>query len=182
MTTYQYGGFWRRTGALIIDKIILYIILTIFGIVALIAMRLSLPPGQVQMIIDGFKDMSGVYVGVYYSATFFVDMVYFTYFHGASGQTPGKMIFGLRVIQTSGRDMTFGIAFLRWVGYLVSAVFIYLGYLWVAFDGRKQGWHDKIAATVVVQTRDEPPRQKAATAPAEPEADEKYLDKDTDVL
>ena len=52
--------------------------------------------------------------------------------------------------------MTFGLAFLRWVGYILSGIFLYLGFLWIAWDGRKQGWHDKIAGTVVVR-RPAPP-------------------------
>ena len=78
-------------------------------------------------------------------------MFYFTYFHGAGGQTPGKMIFGLKVVQSTGEQMTFGIAFLRWVGYIISGTVFYLGFVWIAFDGRKRGWHDKIAGTVVIR-------------------------------
>ena len=46
--------------------------------------------------------------------------------------------------------MTLGIAFLRWVGAIVSGLVFMLGFVWIAFDGRKQGWHDKIAATLVI--------------------------------
>ncbi|PIP08224.1 MAG: hypothetical protein COX51_04865, partial [Syntrophobacteraceae bacterium CG23_combo_of_CG06-09_8_20_14_all_50_8] len=46
--------------------------------------------------------------------------------------------------------MTYGIAFLRWIGYFISALPLYIGFLWVAFDGKKQGWHDKLAGTVVI--------------------------------
>jgi len=75
---------------------------------------------------------------------------YFTYFHGATGRTPGKMILGLKVIGEDGTPLTFGVAFLRSVGYLISSVVLNLGFLWVAFDKKKQGWHDKIAGTVVI--------------------------------
>lgn len=80
-------------------------------------------------------------------------MTYFTYFHGVGGRTPGKMIMGIKVIRDTGEEMTPGYAFLRWVGYLVSQIAFYLGFIWVAFDRRKQGWHDKIAGTLVVKTR-----------------------------
>ncbi len=86
---------------------------------------------------------------------FITDMIYFIWFHGSVGQTPGKMLLGLRVIQASGEKMTFGVAFLRWVGTLVSGLFLSLGYLWIAIDGKKQGWHDKIAATLVIRTASE---------------------------
>ena len=59
------------------------------------------------------------------------------------------MLFGLQVVSAEGAPISFGIAFLRAVGYFVSGIF-YLGFIWIAFDKRKQGWHDKIAGTVVI--------------------------------
>jgi len=79
-----------------------------------------------------------------------INVGYYTYFHGITGQTPGKMAMGLKVIQATGEEMTLGIAFLRYVGSIVSSLCFLLGYIWVAFDRRKQGWHDKIAGTVVI--------------------------------
>jgi uncharacterized RDD family membrane protein YckC len=78
-----------------------------------------------------------------------ISMVYFTYFHGAIGQTPGKILLKLQVVGTTGKRLTYGIAFLRWIGSIISSLPLFLGFLWVAFDSRKQGWHDKIAGTVV---------------------------------
>jgi uncharacterized RDD family membrane protein YckC len=71
--------------------------------------------------------------------------------------------------------MTFGLAFLRWVGYIISAVVLYLGFVWIAFDAKKQGWHDKIAGTVVIRVRNIVDRP--AYTP-----DEKGLDKEGDFL
>ncbi|MFA5757119.1 MAG: RDD family protein, partial [Smithellaceae bacterium] len=82
--------------------------------------------------------------------TFAVNIAYFTYFHGSTGRTPGKRPLGLQVVSVTGESISFGTAFLRSVGYLVSSLVFCLGYLWVAFDRRKQGWHDKIAGTVVI--------------------------------
>ncbi len=48
-------------------------------------------------------------------------------------------------------DADTGQLVLRYLGYYVSAIPFGLGFLWVAFDPRKQGWHDKIARTVVVR-------------------------------
>jgi uncharacterized RDD family membrane protein YckC len=60
------------------------------------------------------------------------------------------MFFGLQVVSADGAPISFGIAFLRAVGYLVSGALFNLGFIWAAFDKRKQGWHDKIAGTVVI--------------------------------
>jgi hypothetical protein len=98
-------------------------------------------------------------------------MIYFTWFHGSVGQTPGKMMLGLRVFQASGVKMTFGVAFLRWVGSLISGLFLWLGYLWIAVDGRKQGWHDKIAATLVARVGYEPVPGSSLDAEIYPSSD-----------
>lgn len=153
MTEDRYGGFWRRAMAFSIDMVILnFISLFLFfiGILALHKGFVSRPPRI------SFAEMTESFLIPYYVITLLANMLYFTYFHGIAGQTPGKMIFGLKVVQTrgeKGEKMTPGIAFLRWVGYLVSWLFLYLGFIWIAFDGKKQGWHDKIAGTVVIQVR-----------------------------
>lgn len=88
---------------------------------------------------------------LYWGAVVIVTALYFTCFVAVTGQTPGKMVLGLKVVPVERGIMTFGMAFLRWVGYIVSSFFFYLGFVWIAFDPRKQGWHDKIAGTVVVR-------------------------------
>ena len=66
--------------------------------------------------------------------------------------TPGKLVLGLRVVDAeTGGVPAIGRLVLRYVGYLVSALPLGLGYLWVLWDGRKQGWHDKMAGTLVVR-------------------------------
>ena len=60
--------------------------------------------------------------------------------------------------------MTLSIAFLRWVGSLVSGIFLFLGFIWITVDSRKQGWHDKIAATLVVRVGNEPGTEVYPTA------------------
>ncbi len=47
--------------------------------------------------------------------------------------------------------MSFGKTVMRLIGYFVSSIVIWLGFLWILFDANKQGWHDKIAGTYVVK-------------------------------
>ena len=54
----------------------------------------------------------------------------------------------------SGARPSLGRLALRFLGYFVSAFPLYLGFLWAALDRRKQGWHDKIARTVVINSED----------------------------
>jgi uncharacterized RDD family membrane protein YckC len=157
MTDRLYGGFWRRLFAYAIDNIILYFISLFLLLTALLALGLSGSVSLYRIAVTGDLPRGmGLYFVIYAAATFITDMIYFIWFHGSVGQTPGKMLLGLRVIQTSGEKMTFGVAFLRWVGTIASTLLLLLGYLWVAIDGKKQGWHDKIAATLVIRTASEP--------------------------
>ncbi|MDO9559233.1 MAG: RDD family protein [Syntrophales bacterium] len=153
MTEERFGGFWRRAVAYGIDKAILqifYIILFIFGFL-IQGVNQPVRGWMAMDLYNGFPDIGVIWI--YYLITLFLDMIYFTWFHGSVGQTPGKMMLGLRVVQATGGPMTFGRAFLRWVGYLISKLAVYLGFIWIAFDRRKQGWHDKIAGTIVVTVK-----------------------------
>ena len=66
--------------------------------------------------------------------------------------TPGKLVLGLRIVDAdTGGVPTIGRLTLRYVGYLVSALPLGLGYLWAIWDKRRQGWHDKMGRTLVVR-------------------------------
>jgi hypothetical protein len=69
--------------------------------------------------------------------------------------TPAKFLFGQKVVGTDGELLSWGGALLRYFGYIVSAVVLSIGFLWVAFDRKRQGWHDKIASTYVINPEDE---------------------------
>lgn len=65
--------------------------------------------------------------------------------------TPGKLLCGLRVIDSkSGDTLALWQAIIRYLGYFVSILTLFLGYVWVGIDKRKQGFHDKIAGSLVV--------------------------------
>lgn len=147
----RYGGFWRRAAAFLIDQIILYGIYLAFFLIGV----LSFASGHLtrgDLFSAGAASFAGSwFMTAYWGAVVVVNALYFTFFVGVKGQTPGKMILGLKVVPADNGIMTFGTAFLRWVGYIVSSLFFYLGFFWIAFDFRKQGWHDKIAGTLVVR-------------------------------
>ena len=67
------------------------------------------------------------------------------------GQTIGKKAMGIKVVKADGTPFGLVPAIIRYVGYIVSAVVILLGFIWILFDPDKQGWHDKIAGTYVVK-------------------------------
>jgi len=149
----HYGGFWRRLLACFIDITILYIFSTAL-FAAWVAMALSPAESHEYFILS--KTPQEILTGIllpYYGISVLLKMTYFTYFHGTLGQTPGKKLLGLKVIEINGEEMTLGLAFLRWVGYILSKLPLFLGFIWIGIDGRKQGWHDKIAGTCVIRTK-----------------------------
>jgi uncharacterized RDD family membrane protein YckC len=79
-------------------------------------------------------------------------LVYFIGFWGWRGQTPGMIPFNMRIVMADdGSKPDWVRMLLRYVGLIISFVILFLGVIWVGFDRRKQGWHDKIAGTVVVR-------------------------------
>jgi uncharacterized RDD family membrane protein YckC len=81
-----------------------------------------------------------------------VGILYYWFFTGLRGQTPGKMAVGIKVIDAQGNRPGLGIAALREVlGKLISTIVLCLGFLWIAWGKEKQGWHDRIASTHVVK-------------------------------
>ena len=146
----HYGGFWRRFVAFSTDKLILATIGFMMFILGSVAFGLGISPSDLAEEPEGLFALGMQVMAIYQAITIFLDMAYFTYFHGTTGQTPGKRLMGLRVVGDAGEPITLGTAFLRWVGYIISFVPMCMGFLWAGADRRKQGWHDKIAGTVVI--------------------------------
>jgi uncharacterized RDD family membrane protein YckC len=67
------------------------------------------------------------------------------------GQTVGKRVMELKIIREDGKPLTYQDALLRYLGYIVSVIPLFLGYFWIIWDDKKQGWHDKIAKTYVIK-------------------------------
>jgi uncharacterized RDD family membrane protein YckC len=89
----------------------------------------------------GGSDGLGVLLGI----------IYYTYLEGSSGQTLGKKALGIRVISLDGGgSIGYGRAFIRYIGRIVSAIPLFLGYFWMLWDKENQTWHDKFAGSVVV--------------------------------
>lgn len=80
-------------------------------------------------------------------------LAYFIIPTGLFGRTTGKWVAGLRVVDTEGRVPGVAVAIPReMVGRWVSILAFTLGLAWIVFDKRRQGWHDKIAGTLVINT------------------------------
>ena len=124
------AGAGIRLGSYIIDAIILWIIGAILGFI--------------------FMALGAGYVAASIIIGILISLGYFTYFFG-NGQTPGMKVMKIKLCGTDGTyPIGYGKGFLRWIGMLISALVIYIGFLWILIDKDKQGWHDKIAGTYVV--------------------------------
>ena len=134
----EYVGFWTRVGASLIDSLLLMLVI--------------LPP------------LVMIYGWAYFDSTAFIQgpadlllswvlpIVAVLLFWIKRQATPGKELLGARIVDAqrlaaaSPRQLV-----IRYLGYYLSAIPLGLGLFWVAFDPRKQGWHDKLASTLVVR-------------------------------
>jgi uncharacterized RDD family membrane protein YckC len=144
-----YGGFWIRFVAYIIDSIIIGIPILILAVI--LGVVLGVAMGASGTTTDTAVNTASQGIGTLVQLiAFVVSIGYFVFFWGR-GQTLGMRLFHLRVADaTTGAPIGYGRAALRYLGYVISAIVCYIGLIWAAFDGRKQGWHDKIAKTVVL--------------------------------
>jgi uncharacterized RDD family membrane protein YckC len=134
----EYVGFWRRLLATVIDFLIVFVVempllLAIYG-------REYLSLSQ-----EGY---AGFWDFLIQAVLPTIAVILFWRYRGA---TPGKMAVGARIVDAAngGPPPTARLA-VRYFAYIVSALPLFLGFFWIAFNRRKQGWHDKIAGTVVV--------------------------------
>ena len=139
-TEINYAGFWIRVAASLLDSIwLLVLTLTlgwmIYGSYYLESTEFLL--GSADFIIS-------------YVLPFIITLLFWAY----KAATPGKMILSMKIVDANTLEkVSNGRLALRYLGYYVSMLPLFLGFFWVAWDKRKQGWHDKIARTVVVRNR-----------------------------
>lgn len=136
----EYTGFWLRVGAAIIDTLLISMIIfpllwAIYGPVYFTSDRLI--QGPLDFLISWVAPAVAVVL-----------------FWIARQATPGKMAIGARIVdaKTGGTPTNLQLV-VRYLGYYVAMIPLFIGIVWVAFDSRKQGWHDKLAGTVVVRKR-----------------------------
>lgn len=153
-----YGGFLIRFVAYLIDSLIigvpmgiLFFVLAIAGVLASPASPSAAPPPPGGTSYGAFY-LNPPAIGVFYLFVVIVAAAYFTYFWGTNGSTLGMSLFKLRVVDAnSGQPIGIGRAVVRYIGLIVAAFPCWVGLIWAAFDARAQGWHDKIASTVVLR-------------------------------
>jgi uncharacterized RDD family membrane protein YckC len=132
----------------LIDSLLISVLLIVLAGVGIFGYMSGSEASTVNSFSYMFNETSFSFLNV---AIFVLYLVYFTFFLGTRGQTPGKMVCGLKVIRLDGSPVGFGQAAIRTVGYFLNHFTLYIGFLWVAIDPRKQGLHDKIAGTYEIR-------------------------------
>ena len=134
-----YAGFWIRVGASIIDTILIIlvtwpILIAIYGMAYFDSQQII--AGTWDALISwGFPALAVIIFWIYRSAT------------------PGKMLVNIKIIDAkTGGKLSTGQSIGRYFAYFISMLPLMLGIIWVGFDKKKQGWHDKIAGTLVVKS------------------------------
>lgn len=138
----QYVGFWRRVGASLIDTVWMLLI--------------TLPLGYLVYGRDYFdSEKTGLVAGpADVLISWILPAVLVITFWMAKQATPGKMLVSAKIVDAkSGGAPTVTQLIVRYLGYFVSILPLGLGIIWVAIDDRKQGWHDKLARTLVVDSK-----------------------------
>ena len=140
----QYVGFWVRVVAALIDTVIVAVLLAPLAWLFPSNGDLTSIESVLTLQVNYGEELTEYLIAALLILAFWRRKL----------ATPGKMIFDAQIVdaRTLGKP-TFGQLVIRYLGYFVSTIPLCLGLLWVAFDPRKQGWHDKLAGTVVIYVR-----------------------------
>ena len=157
--TVEVIGIGRRFVAYLIDSIITTIVAWVVGFFL----------GLVFTISGGGPDQRGLLNLLAGGLGFLITAAYFVAFWSTTGQTIGNMMLGIKVISTEGEPLSFVGAILRYLGYIISGLVLSFGFASIAFDSKRQGWHDKIANSYVVRKETEfSPREEVLVVPSDP--------------
>ena len=126
-----FAGFWVRTAASVVDSLLMLII--------------SAPFPLLPYLLPSHTVVLGI-------STLISALAVILFWRWKQG-TPGKLMFRLRIVDaSSGGEPSLGQWCRRYLGYGLSSLPLLLGFFWIAWDPRRQGWHDKLAGTVVIHT------------------------------
>lgn len=143
--SYKAAPFGARLFAFLIDVSILGCVYAVLVYLTVVLYLRNLPL-ELDILINAF----GLSAAIFLVVPFFLTMMYFPFFHAVIGKTLGKMFMGLEVVSSENGLLPPGRAFLRWVGYILSAIPVAAGFFWSVVDRSHDTWHDKLAGSHVV--------------------------------
>ena len=141
----QYAGFWVRVGASLIDMIIL--------LTATYPLLWWFYAGNWDLIFaTGLAEQPQV-LWFDISINYILPFIYTIAVWLIWSSSPGKILLGLKIVDAdTGENLDIKQSVIRYLGYFPAMMVFFIGIFWVAFDPRKQGWHDKMANTVVIRS------------------------------
>jgi uncharacterized RDD family membrane protein YckC len=150
-----YAGFWIRLVARLLDGLILGIplgiVFAVFAIAGGVFANNTSSSSQDSQNAAAAAIFGGGFL-ILWLLALVVQVGYWIYFWGTSGSTLGMRLLHLKVVDAdTGGPIGYARATVRFLMSIVNSWACYIGWIWVAFDPRKQGWHDKVANSVVLQ-------------------------------
>lgn len=144
-----YASFGERVGAYLLDMIALFVAyLAAFIVLAII--------GAILRVVS--DTLAGVVVGILTVVAYIALLIWFMLLEaGPYGQTPGKRILGIRVVDEHGQLLSKGMAVGRYFSKIISALPLYIGFLFPLWDSERRALHDMIVNTRVIKVADQPP-------------------------
>lgn len=150
--TVHYAGFWVRVACHVIDSL-LFMMVALPILISVYGMDVLVKPLKLLSLETDFLAFDTYFLGtadllVNYVLPVIAVLMFWSY----RSATPGKMLLKIRIVdaRTLGKPSTRQFV-IRYFAYIVSTLPLMLGLFWIAFDPRKQAWHDKLAHTVVIQ-------------------------------
>lgn len=153
----EYVGFGRRFVAYLIDYLIIFPISLVVQLLlgqnpfAVFQVNTLSELQQLQQTNYGNTTTVATLISLLIAIAFYLIM--WVNFEGA---TPGKKVMAIKIVKVDGSKITYPVAFIRYIGYLISSFIFLLGFFWILWDKKKQGWHDKLAGTLVIRTEKTP--------------------------
>ena len=161
---YEYVGFTRRLGAWVLDWLLFIYPLQILLLWLLGDHNLGFSEWlasikelyfQMQNQQSATAFDSGRLLNISGTESLLVRMLPWFFFIGCwlySSTTPGKILNSAYIVDARDGSKPSNLQFLlRCISYFVSMLPFGLGFFWIIGDPKKQGWHDKIANTIVVR-------------------------------
>jgi uncharacterized RDD family membrane protein YckC len=149
-TQFEYGGFWIRALASILDSMILAVA---NYILQLVVWRPLLPSSQIHPGVPPVEILRAMWgaAGIAALVNMAINCCYEAFFVAKLGATPGKMALGLKVVRPDGGPVDLGRAFGRYFAKILSTMILGIGYIMAGFDSEKRALHDMICGTRVVK-------------------------------
>jgi uncharacterized RDD family membrane protein YckC len=148
--TSRFAGFASRAIAFVID---VFLFLAAAVLIRVTFQALFAVVDRMIPFIDLQAIASEIDFGLV-AGTGLIQLLYFVLFWAAVGQTPGMGLLGIKIVRPNGKPPSFWRSLARYFGYILSLICLGLGFIWILFDAKRQGWFDKIAGTYVVYSRE----------------------------